>query len=146
MADIDNCVFHSPYGTMIKKEHLLDSGTALPGYLLTRTATGVVANSTADSNVDVLVADLSVSIAGAFDTEYNTTDNQIVNYKAPFIGEIVSLRVGASQKIAIGAELTSAGDGTVKIPASAGVGVSFKAETALTTGAGESGVVLGRRV
>jgi hypothetical protein len=129
-----NNIFLSPHGTQIKKENLLDSGTLLPGQLITETATGVVSQSVADAvAMPVLIADLSVSIAGAIDTEYNTTDNQRVNYRAPVSGELVVLILADVQTIAVGDQLAPDGNGNVKAPAAPNVGVYFTAKEAVTT-------------
>lgn len=129
-----NNIFLSPHGTQIKKESVLDSGTLLPGQLVRETATGVVSQNVADAvAMPVLVADLSVSIAGAIDTEYNTTVNSRVNYRAPVPGELVVLILADAQTIAIGDKLSPDGNGNVKAPAVVDTGVYFTAKEAVTT-------------
>ena len=143
-----NAVFLSPYGTQIKKERLLTTGPALPGSVMAYAGPGnIIPNVTADSTGPLYVADLSVGVAGAFDTAYTTADNSTVNYRVPQPGELVRFRVGASVTIAVDDELaTSATAGQVKAPASAGVAVKAIAIEAVTTGVGETGTVIGEIV
>jgi len=143
----ENNVFLSPYGTCIKKERLLASGTSLPGSILAYSGGKVVTNTTADSTAPLYVADLSVSVAGAFDTGYNTSDNERVNYKMPQRGDLVRFRVGENTTIVVDDELaTSAVPGVVKLPAAAGVAVKAIAIEAVTTGAAETATVIGEVV
>ena len=134
----DNTIFLSPQGTQIKHEDNLASGTAFPGMLLEFAAAGeVVTNSTAEDVAPLfMLADLSVSIAGAIGTEYNTTVNDRVNWRAPQSGELVMLHVAVSTTILEGAQLASAGNGSVKTVAVADVGViAYALEAVTTTGA-----------
>jgi hypothetical protein len=80
-----------------------------------------------------MLADLSVSVAGAIGTEYNTTDNDRVNWRVPQSGELVKLHVAVSTTILEGAQLSSAGNGSVKTVAVANVGVIAYALEAVTT-------------
>ncbi len=141
MATNVNCVFLSPQGTQIKHESNLTTGTAYPGMILELTATGVASNTTADAAAPLFaVADLAVSTAGAIGTEYNTTDNDRVNWKVPQSGELINLYVAASTVIAVNAQLGTAAGGGVKTVAAADVGVIAYALEALTTTT-ESGFV-----
>ena len=131
MATNVNCVFLSPYGTRIKHESNLTTGAAYPGMILELTAAGVAANTTADAVAPLLaVADLA---AGAIGTEYNTTENNRVNWKVPQSGELVHLYVAASTVIAANAQLGTAAGGGVKTVAVADTGVIAYALEALTT-------------
>ena len=142
MATNVNNVFLSPTRTCIKHESNLTTGTAFPGMVLILTAGGVAANTTADAVAPLFaVADLSVSIAGAIGTEYNTTDNSRVNWQVPQSGELVHLFVGASTTIAENDQLGTAATGGVKKVAAANVGVIAYALEAVTTGAGATGFV-----
>ena len=147
MPSNDNAVFLSPYGTGIKKEANLASGTALPGDILEYSGVDVVAGTTAESTGPLIVADLSVSVAGAKDTAYNTTTNTRVNYKIPQRGELVQFNVGASTTFVIGDEIaTSSVAGAVKVAAVAGVAVIAIAKTAIVVGGGATGTVIGEIV
>jgi len=135
MSTNDNTIFLSPQGTKIKHEDTLASGTAFPGMLLEFAAAGEVAvNSTAEDVAPLfMLADLSVSIAGAIGTEYNTTVNDRVNWRIPQSGELVKLHMAVSTVIALGDQLASAGNGSVKKVAVADVGVIAYALEAVTT-------------
>jgi len=144
MASNDNNAFLSPYGTQIKKEADLASGTALPGDILNYSGADVLAGTTAESTGPVIIADLSVSVAGGKDEPYNTTTNTRVNYKIPQRGELVRFNVGASTTFVIGDEIsTSSVSGVVKVAAVAGVAVIAIAKTAIVVGGGATGTVIG---
>lgn len=134
MASNDNAIFLSPQGTQIKHEDNLASGTAYPGMLLEFSVGDVVTNATAEDVAPLMmIADLSVSTAGAIGTEYNTTVNNRVNWRIPQSGEIVRLHVGTSTTILENAQLGSAGNGSFKTVAVADVGVLAYAIEAVTT-------------
>lgn len=139
-----NNVFLSPYGTQIKKERLLNAGIAVPGNVMVYAGAGnIITNNTADLVGPLYVADLSVSIAGAIDTQYDLVDNSRVNYKMPQRGDLVRFRVGANTTIVVDDELATALIGNVDVPSVAGTAVIAIATTAVTTGAGETGFVIG---
>lgn len=134
MASNENAIFLSPFGTQVKGESNLTAGTAFPGMLLELSANGVVVNSTEDDVAPlVIVADLAVATAGAIDTEYNTTDNDRVNWKIPHAGDLVRFHVGTATVIARGDQLASAGDGSVQVVSGPSVGVIAYAEESVTT-------------
>ena len=134
MASNDNAIFLSPQGTKIKHESTLASGTAFPGMLLAYSAGEVLVNPTAEDVAPLfMLADLSVSVAGAIGTEYNTTVNDRVNWRIPQSGELVKLHMATSTVIAQGDQLGSAGNGSVKKVAVADVGVIAYALEAVTT-------------
>lgn len=142
MASNENNIFLSPTRTCIKHEDNLVSGTAKPGMILVYSGAGVAANTSADAVAPLLmVADLAVATAGAIGTEYNTTDNNRVNWQVPQSGEIVRLFVGASTTISKGDQLGTNTGGAVKKVAVADVGVIAYALEAVTVGAGTSGFV-----
>ena len=144
MATNANNIFLSPYGTKIKKERQLNAGVALPGHVMAYAGAGnIIINPTAELIGPLYVADLSVSVAGAIDTQYDTTDNSRVNYKMPQVGDLVRFRVGADTVIAVDDELATAVAGNVEVSSGPGVAVIAIATTAITTGAGESGFVIG---
>ena len=131
---VDNSIFLSPYGTKIKHENNLASGTAYPGMLLAYSSGNVIANATADDVAPLfMLADLSISTAGAIGTVYNTTLNTRVNWRIPQSGELVRLYVAVSTTIAQGAQLSSVGDGSFATAAVANVGVLAYALEAVTT-------------
>lgn len=139
MASNENAVFLSPYGTCIRKE-AVGTGVIKPAMLLDRSGVNVVpAAKTEAAYLQILAADLGTVNAGAIDTSY--ADSDVVNFKSPQRGELVRLYVGASTTLAVGDEVASKGAGAVGAPAAAGVGVIGYAQTAVTTGAGESGYV-----
>ena len=134
MASNDNAIFLSPQGTKIKHEGVLNTGTVYPGMLLAYSSGELIANGTADDVAPLfMLADLSISVAGAIGTDYNTTDNDRVNWRVPFRGEKVKLYVGTSTTIAAGDQLGSAGNGAFKTVAVADVGVLAYALEAVTT-------------
>jgi hypothetical protein len=144
MATNPNNVFLSPYGTQIKKERLLNAGIAVPGNVMVYAGAGnIITNNTADLVGPLYVADLSVSVAGAIDTQYDLVDNIRVNYKMPQRGDLVRFRVGQNTTIVVDDELATALIGNVDVPSVAGTAVIAIATTAVTTGAGETGFVIG---
>jgi hypothetical protein len=127
-----NTVILSPEASVIRNEGLADAAGILPGHMLEETATGVAVQSTADAVTEsILLADISISDAGDISRVY--ASGEIVHYCAPQKGAEVVLILSTSQTIAKGAELAATGDGTVKAPAVAGVGVLFTAIEAVTT-------------
>lgn len=141
MASNENAVFLSPYGTCIRKE-AVGSGVIKPAMLLDRSGSDVVAAALTEGDyLQILIADNGPTVeAGSFESSY--ADGDVVNFKSPMRGELVRLYVGASQTISVGDELASKGSGEAGAPAVAGVGVIAYAQTALTTGVGESGYVV----
>lgn len=138
---MSNSICLSPHGSYLRREALSSAAGILPGLLIQRAAGEVAVFATADVKPAVLrVADLSVGDAGDVTREY--ADGETVNYVEGMSGgTYVTLRVAASQTIAIDGELASNGDGYVKSPAVAGTGVIFIADEAVTTGAGEEAFI-----
>lgn len=129
----DNCIVLSPeMAASIPRFEALADAAQSPGHLLERTTTGVKVNATADDVVpEILIADVSVGEAGDITRAYTT--GETVHFVAPPPGTIVKMILSTSQTIAIGAQLASTGDGTVKAPAVANVGVVGYAVEAVTT-------------
>ena len=130
-----NTICLSPSGQYLRREAKADAAGILPGNLLVETATGVAVNGTADDvPVRALFADLSVGDAGDITRAY--TLGETVNYVSASKGSYITAILADGQAIAKGAELASAGDGSVKAPAAAGVGVIGYATEAVTTSGG----------
>lgn len=136
-----NCILLSPEGTYFHRENLAGAAGIRPGYLLQVNGSNeVVAHATADAQPSTaLVADISIGDAGNISRVY--TDGETVNSVVVSNGAKVTLVLSASQTIAKGAQLASAGNGQVKAPASAGVGVVAIADEAVTTGAGQTAFI-----
>lgn len=135
-----NSICLSPNGMYLRREASAGAAGILPGHLLEKSGADVVVHATADGKPSVLlVADINIGDAGDITRAY--TDGENVHHVQLVPGEYVTLVVGASQTLAIGDELASAGDGTVKAPAVAGTGVLFLADEAVTTGVGESAFI-----
>ena len=124
----------SPEGQYLRREALADAAGILPGHLLIKTATGVAVNATADDvPVRALFANLSVGDAGDETRAY--ASGETVNYVSASKGSYVKAILADGQTIAAGAELASNGDGTLKAPAAAGVGVlGYATEAVITSG------------
>lgn len=130
----------SPEVTYPRREAAANAAGILPGHLLVQTAAGVSVNGTADDvPVRAIFADINIGDAGDLDTAYVSGEN--VHYISAPSGSYVTGRVGASITLTKGAEVASAGDGTLKAPAAAGVGVIGYAQEAVATGAGESAFI-----
>ena len=129
---MSGAIFLSPMGQYLRREKLADAAGILPGHLLVETATGVAVNGTADDDpVRALFADISIGDAG--DTSRAYSLGETVNYASASKGSYVSAILADGQTIAVGAELASNGDGTLKAPAVAGTGVIGYATEAVTT-------------
>lgn len=135
-----NTVFLSPEIKPLRREKLC-SAIVKPTMLLDVSSGAVVPHATADAVPAILrIADISVGKAGDIDTAY--ASGEIVNYGEGLVnGQYIAVTVAASQTIAAGDELASNGAGLVKAPDTAGVGVIFIADEAVTTGVGETSII-----
>ena len=136
-----NSICLSPNGQYLRREAKASAAGILPGMLLERDSAGEVApHSTADGKPSIIrVADINIGDAGDITRAY--ADDENVHYAELVPGNYVTVRVAASQTIAIEGELASNGDGYVKSPAVAGTGVLFIADEAVTTGVGEEAFI-----
>ncbi len=128
-------IFVSPNADGLRREALAGAAGILPGHLLINSGADVVVNATAeDVPVRALFADLNVGDAGDINKAY--LDNENVNYGSASKGSFVTARFAGGITLAVNAEVASAGDGTLKAPAVAGVGVLGHVTEAVTSGAG----------
>lgn len=134
-----NSICQSPNGQYLRREALADEAGILPGDLLIETATGVAVNGTADDvPVRALFADINIGDAGDISRAY--TNGETVHYVSASKGSFVTARFDSGVTLALNAEVASAGDGTLKAPASAGTAVLGYVKEVVTAGAGsESG-------
>jgi len=132
-----SAIFVTPEQPGTRAEALAGAAGILPGDLLIQSGVDVVVNATAeDVPVAALFADISTGGAGRLDTAY--LDNETVNYAAAQKGALVTARFAVGITLAHGAEVASAGDGSLKAPAVAGVGVLGYVQEVVTAGVGAS--------
>lgn len=132
-----SAIFVSPNAPGLRAEALAGANGILPGHLLIQSGVDVVVNATAeDVPVRAMFADMSVGDAGNISRAY--VDNETVNYGDAHSGALVTARFAGGITLAHGAEVASAGDGTLKAPAVAGVGVLGYVQEVVTAGVGAS--------
>ena len=138
-----SAIFVSPNAPGLRDEALAGAAGILPGHLLVHSGADVIVNGTAeDAPVRAMFADISIGDAGNINRAY--VDNETVNFGHAHKGAKVLARFGAGITLAVQAEVASAGDGTLKAPAVAGVGVLGYVQEVVTSGVGaESGAGFG---
>jgi hypothetical protein len=130
-----SAVFVSPELPGIRGEALAGAAGILPGHLLIQSGVDVIVNATAeDVPVRAMFADINIGDAGTIATAY--VDNENVHYGDAQKGSLVTARFAGGITLAHGAEVASAGDGTLKAPAVAGVGVLGYVQEVVTAGVG----------
>ncbi len=132
-----NSIFVSPNAPALRREAPAGAAGILPGDLLIQSGVDVVVNATAeDVPVRALFADINIGDAGDISTAY--ADNETVFFGSASKGSYVTARFGVGVTLAVGAEVASAGDGALKAPAVAGVGVLGFVQEVVTAGVGAS--------
>ena len=130
-----NSVCLSPNGQYLRREGKAGAAGILLGDLLIETATGVAVNDTADdAPVRALFADINIGDAGDISRAY--TLGETVHYVSASKGSYVTARFDSGVTLAVNAEVASAGDGTLKAPASAGTAVLGYVKEVVTAGVG----------
>lgn len=129
-----SAIFVSPNAPGIRGGALAGAAGILPGHLLIQSGVDVVVNATAeDVPVRAMFADIG-NDAGTISAAY--LDNETVNYGDAHPGALVTARFAGGITLAHGAEVASAGGGTLKAPAVAGVGVLGYVQEVVTAGVG----------
>jgi len=130
-----SAVFVSPSSPAVRSEALAGAAGILPGHLIIQSGVDVVVNATAeDVPVRAMFADISTGDSGTISTAY--VDNETVHCGDAAMGSLVTARFAAGITLAHGAEVASAGDGTLKAPAIAGTGVLGYVQEVVTAGVG----------
>jgi len=130
-----SAIFVSPNAPGLRSEALAGAAGILPGHLLIQSGVDVVVNATAeDAPVRAMFADISIGEAGNINRAY--VDNETVHYGDAPKGSLVLARFGGGVTLTVGAEVASAGDGTLKAPAVAGIGVLGYVQEVVTSGVG----------
>lgn len=116
------------------------SAAILPGSLIEIiTAAGATQgqlrhHATAAARTSILVANIAGYFGKGLSDAYAAGEG--VEYFAPAPGNLFKMRLAASQTIVRGQLLESAGDGTLRAQAAAGIGLFEAEEAVTTTGAG----------
>ena len=143
-----NVVFSGPASDVrpVTREAPIKAGqTILPGNLVEYDAGEWQNHSTNGQGGDFYIADMNV-IEQKSVTEALTAGQ---NHKAfvPEVGRTYNLRIGASQTIAVGTPLTSAGNGLARVALTDGTEATlFASEEVISTGSGESARVRARYI
>lgn len=121
-----------------RREEKIAAGTIKPGYLVERTsADKLQAHSTAQGVAERLVAEIDLLQGNTLTDDYSADDLVSANVELP--GNVCQMYLKAGENVAIGADLESAGDGTLQavttgtVIANAGEALDLSASGAVAT-------------
>jgi len=96
-----------------RREEIVAAGTISPGHLVEEDSSGTcVVHSTAGGAAQRLIAEIDALQGNTLDDDYSSGDLCSMNVELP--GNEVQMFLKAGENVAIGADLESAGDGTLQ--------------------------------